>query len=330
MPPYRSVRRSGYGRVPRGGGAVRNFARGMGYAWRNRRAVVKAGRAVGKGIRNWFGSNQTTTAQRDIRTSKAPRKKRPSKRFTKRVENVISQHAGKNTVVFQGVATDLTAAAGAQAFGFFTLFGGNGSSGANSDLAHMLQFHEDAADIEDPESKNLYYNYGLLDVVFTNRDAANRVYVDIYEWKVRRNLKIFTSPSALYNSNVLDEDLLTNPLGPIQQVLLTQLGVTPYQIPDLCKNLLFGKKTTIQLGPLGTSNYLMARRKNKWVTGLKVRDSGTFAHDGWTEGLLFLVRGAPGSGTSAVASAVDFMNVRKYCWRAMDPDAKNEYLREVW
>ena len=39
---------------------------------------------------------------------------------------------------------------------------------------------------------------------------------------------------------------------------------------------------------------------------------------------------APASGTIAAATNVDFMYNRKYCWRAMDPDAKNEYMQEVW
>lgn len=232
--------------------------------------------------------------------------------------------------MFNGTANAVPAGSGTQAFAFFTLFGSNGNSGMDSDLAHMLTFHEDAADIEDPESKNMFVNYGVLEIAMTNRQPDTRCTVDIYEYKCRKNIKLFTSPSALYNSNVLDEDLLTNPLGPIQQVLLTQVGVTPYQIPDLCKNLKFGKKTTVQLAPLGTANYKMARRKNRWISGLKVRDSGTFSFDGWTEGLLVVFRGAPGNATVSASTTLDFRHMRSYAWRAMDPDHKNEYLREVW
>lgn len=309
---------------------MRNLARGMGYAWRNRRAIVKAGRAVGKGLRNYFGSNSTTTAQRDIRTEKAPRTKRPNRRFTRKVENVISQHAGKNTVVFNGPVLATSSGAGTQQTTIFTLFGSNGSSGQNSDLNKMLTFHEDATDIEDPESKNLFFNYGVLQVGFTNRNATDRMIVEIYEWKVRRNISVFTSPGALLASNVADEDLLTDPLFANTGISLVNLTATPYQIPDLCKNLKFGKKTTVQLAAGGTSTYTMARKKNKWISGLKIRDKASFAYDGWTEGLLFIQRGAPGNGTTAAGSNLDFMFTRKYCWRAMDPDAKNEYLQQGW
>lgn len=309
---------------------MRNLARGMGYAWRNRRAIVKAGRAVGKGLRNYFGSNSTTTAQRDIRTQRAPRTKPVNKRFTRKVERVISAHAGRNTVLFNSLATALSSSASQQNWGMVTLFGANGSSGENSDIAHMLTFHEDATDIEDPESKNLFYNYGVLELGISNRNITDRVIVDLYEWKVRKGVTIFTSPSALINSNVLDEDILTDPLAVTNQISLGSIGATPYQIPDLCKNLKFGKRTTIQIAPGGTTTYTMARKKNRWISGLKVRDSTSFAFHGWTEGILIVFRGAPAIGTSAAASNIDLMRNRKYSWRAMDPDAKNEYAQQIW
>ena len=328
MPAYRSVRR--YNRVPRGGGAVRNLARGMGYAWRNRRAIVKAGRAVGKGLRNYFGSNTTTTAQRDIRTSKAPRTKRPNRRFTRRVENVISQHSGKNTVLFNGPNVSTNSSAGTQNWRMFSLFGSNGSLGMHSDINKMLGFHEDVTDLEDPESKNLYYHYGVLEIGFTSRTTnTDRVIIDIYEYKVRKNTSTFNTPDSLVLSNISDEDLLTETL-PAAQVTLNNVGATPYQLPDVCKNLKFGKRTTIQLAPGGTSTFTMARKKNKWISGLKVRDNTGFAFGGWTEGLLVIQRGAPGNGTTAANVNVDYMFNRKYCWRAMDPDAKNEYRQEGW
>lgn len=331
MPSRYISRRGPY--IPRGGGAIRGAIRGAAYAWRNRKAVQQAGRYVGKSIRSYFkgtGSSSTTTANRDIRTSRAPRKKRVNKRFTRKVENVISQHAGKNTVVFNGAAVATSASAGTQNFRFFTLFGSNGGVGMDQDLNKMLTFHEDATDIEDPESKNLFYNYGVLEVGFTNRNTTDRCIVEIYEWKVRKNIKIYVSPGALLTSNIADEDILTDPVGPVNQINMTSVGTTPYQIPDLCSNLRFGKKTTIQLAPGGTSSYVLARKKNRWIKGLKVRDSISFSFDGWTEGLFFVVKGAPASGTTAAATNVDFMQNRKYCWRAMDPDAKNEYMQQAW
>ena len=108
--------------------------------------------------------------------------------------------------------------------------------------------------------------------------------MDVYEWKSRKNIKLFTSPAALVNSNVADEDVLTDPLGPVNQVTLFQVGVTPYQLPDVCSNIKFGKRTTIQLAPGGTSTYMMPRKKNKWISGFEDKDSSTFSFDGWTEG----------------------------------------------
>lgn len=83
------------------------------------------------------------------------------------------------------------------------------------------------------------------------------------------------------------------------------------------------------LDPGKTATYAMARRKNKWMTGEKVVNSASFALEGWTEGIMLVFRGAPASGTAAAASTLDFMYNRKYCWRAMDPDMKNEYMFEV-
>lgn len=330
MPAYRNVRR--YNRNSPGGGAVRNLARGMGYAWRNRRSIVKAGRAFGKSIRSKFASrNELVTQQRDVRTSRPPRTKPVNKRFRRRVESVISQHAGKNTVLFNGPTLAVSAPAGTQNFTMFTLFGSNGASGMNSDLVKILTFHEDAADLETAESKNLFFEYGVLQIGFTNRNPAPQpIIVEIYEYRTRRGISIYTSPVALVNAMVADEPVLIDPLGGASQIQMEQVGVTPYQIPSLCKNLKFGKKTTMQVQGGQTATYTMARKKKRWLTGQKVADSGTFAFDGWTEGLLFVFKGCPANGTSAIASNVDFMFNRKYCWRAMDPDAKNEYLRSAW
>lgn len=325
MPARRSVRRY----RPGGGGFYRNLARGVGYAWRNRKTIVKAGRSVGKSIKKWARSGASTTAQRDIRTSGPPRSKRVNKRFTRKVEGVISQHAGKNTVIFIAAPNTIISAAGAQAFAWFTLFGSNGSTGQTSDINKMLTLHEDPTDLEDPESKNLFFNYGVVEMAFTNRSTVSRCYVDIYEWKTRRGVD-FLSPNAMLSSNIADEDILTDPAGPAGNVNLNEVGVSPYQISEVCKNMKFGKKTTILLGPGGTSNYTMARKKNRWLSGIKVRDHTSFAYDGWTEGLLFLTRGAPENGSIAAAITIDYVNMRKYSWRAMDPTAKNQYMQIAW
>jgi hypothetical protein len=91
----------------------------------------------------------------------------------------------------------------------------------------------------------------------------------------------------------------------------------------------FGKKTSFLLQPSGTGRYVMARKKERWLNGEKViNHDERFQLDGWTEGLLVLQRGPPQNGTTAASVSVDFMQNRKYCWRAMDPHAKNDFAQE--
>jgi len=234
--------------------------------------------------------------------------------------------------VFLGAAAGSTAGAGTQNFVFFQLFGSNGSAGMDSDLSRMLAMHEDPADLENPVSKNLFFEYGVLQMQYTSR-AANTtpVVLDIYEYKVRRNIASYLNPAALVTSMLAEEDILQDPAtaGEIA-ISLGQIGVTPYQLPNLCKNLQFGRKTTILVDPGKTATYTLARKRKRWLTGQKVIDSVSFAQDGWTEGVLVVFRGAPSSATTGAAATIDYMYNRKYCWRAMDPDAKNEYLFEVY
>ena len=153
MPPRRSVRR--YNRGGYGGGAIRHLARGVGFAWRNRRAVQQAGRAVGKGLRKWWNtaSSSTTTGQRDVRSERPPKKKRVNKGFSRKVDRVVASHAGRNTVLFNGPVFAQSSTAGTQAVSFFTIFGSNGTTGQYSDLSRLLQLHEDAADVENARTK---------------------------------------------------------------------------------------------------------------------------------------------------------------------------------
>lgn len=308
-------------------GAVAGLARGAGYAWRNRKTIVKAGRRIGKSIRKYFAPKDTVTEHRDVRTSGPPKPKHRNKRFTKRVEGVISEHAGRNTVIFNGSGQTLTTTAGFQEYTFLTLFGNNGGAGQSSDLAKISTFYEDANDIENPESKNFFFNYGVQNYGFTNTSTTSKMILEIHEYKVRTGANQFASPSAMYNSAVADEEVLTDPSATAGKIELWQLNASPYQIPDLCKFLKFGKKTTIALNPLGYASYTLARKKNKWISGKRIRDSDSFAYPGWTEGILVIIRGAPNAaGSSAASVTVAWSQTRKYSWRAMDPDAKNEYL----
>ena len=131
----------------------------MGYAWRNRNAIVKAGRSVGKSLkRAWTGNGSIVTQQRDVQSKRPRRSKPPNKRFARKVEKVISNHAGKNTVGFLGPASGSSTSAGTQNFVFFSLFGSNGSAGQNSDLFRILGLHEDVTDLEANTSKNLFFS----------------------------------------------------------------------------------------------------------------------------------------------------------------------------
>lgn len=263
-------------------------------------------------------------------TSGPPARQRVGGAFKKKVDRAISDHAGRQTVVFRGSNLSNVAAVDTQAVDWFPLFGCNGTAGVNGDLAKLVKYYDELADDDIlTTSKNLMFQYGVLEVSFTNR-GTGRIIVDIYEWKVRKGV---TNPSvtmaALVTQLEGQEEILEETVGTPTQLNLTDLYVTPYQNPALCKVVQFGKKTTIQLAGAGTSKYTLARKKNRWISGEKILDQAGVMMPGWTEGILFITRGVPGVGASAALATIDYGFSRKYCWRAMDPHAKNGYVYEV-
>lgn len=305
--------------------------RGVRAAWKNRKTIKKIGRAFARKFKV-TRSNNVVTEQRDVATSGPPANQRTGGAFKKKVDRAISDHAGRQTVVFRGAAFASSAVADAQAVDWLPIFGCNGTTGVNGDLAKLVKYYDELADDDIlTTSKNLMFQYGVLEVNFTNRSTTARIIVDVYEWKARKNV---TNPSvsmpALQAQLEGQEEILEETVGTPTQMNLTDLGISPYQIPAYLKILQFGKKTTIQLAPSGTSKYTMARKKNRWISGEKILDQAGCMLAGWTEGLLFLTRGVPATGVSSQAVTIDFGFTRKYSWRAMDPHAKNGYVYEIF
>lgn len=306
--------------------------RGVRAAWKNRKSLKKVGRFIAKRFKSGNRNNVVTQA-RDVATSAPPANQRTGGAFKKKVDRAITDHAGRQTVVFRGTPFSTTSSTDAQAVEWFPLFGCNGTStGLNADMAKVLKYYDELADDDiSLTSKNLYFHYGVLEINFSNRNSLSQMIVDIYEWKVRKNV---TNPSvtmaAFMTQMEGQEEILEETVGTPTQMNLTDLGVTPYQIPAICKVVKFGKKTTIQLLAGGTAKYTMARKKNRWVSGEKIQDQSGVMMSGWTEGLMFLVRGPPQVGVSAVSTIIDFGFTRKYSWKAMDPHAKNGYVYEAF
>jgi len=304
--------------------------RGVRAAWKNRKTIKKIGRAVARKFKI-TRSNNVVTEQRDVATSAPPARQRTGGAFKKKVDRAISDHAGRQTVVFRGTPFATISGIDGQGVDWLPLFGANGAAGINGDMAKLVKYYDELADDDIlTTSKNLMFHYGVLEVSFTNRSLTAKVIVDIYEWKVRKGV---TNPSVTMQALVTQmegqEEILEETVGTPTQLNLVDLGVTPYQNPALCKHVQFGKKTTIQLGFGGTSKYTLARKKNRWISGEKILDQAGVMMPGWTEGLLFITRGVPSTGVSAQSTTVDYGFTRKYCWKAMDPHAKNGYVYEV-
>lgn len=202
-----------------------------------------------------------------------------------------------------------------------------------SDVQKIMNYYQEVLDDDiTVASKNLFFQYGVLEFAFTNRSATAQVVIDIYEFSCRKvaSATDLISPDQLVGEMEADEELLTETVGVPLMLSLGNVGVTPFQIPSLCRNLKFGKKTSIMLQPSGSSKYVMARKKNRWLRGQQAADTASWVQPGWTEGCFFMFRGVPQSGNIAATITLDFASQRKYCWRASDAHAQNDYAYEVY
>ena len=80
--------------------------------------------------------------------------------------------------------------------------------------------------------------------------------MEVYEWKTRRDNKSYLSPDTMLSTETGFEEILQDPNTLSESpITMANVGASPYQIPDFCRNFIFGKKTTFQLAPGGTSTY---------------------------------------------------------------------------
>lgn len=96
---------------------------------------------------------------------------------------------------------------------------------------------------------------------------------------------------ALLTDAFNEEDILQDPSTATEVAIsLGQVGVTPFQLTNVCKSLIFGRKTSMLVDIGKSATYTLARKKKRWLTGSKVVNSISVAMEGWTEGLLVVFR----------------------------------------
>jgi hypothetical protein len=292
------------------------------------RSVRKYGRTKTKRpTRSRFSVKNISTAQRDVIRERTPRKRYTNPRFTKKVEEVESRKQGKITLVYTNQLSS-GSSANTQQFDGFTLFGKYGTSPKNDDLFHLLGYYDDTLDDIPLTSKNLYILYGVLELSMACQTGSNIQFLDIYEWKTRRNCITAASIDDVFFKEYALEEMPEVPAIGLATISINTIGVTPFHLPAVCKSIKFTKHTKVQIPKDGVVTYKMIRKKNRYVSGTSIINTTTaldFAKYGWTEGIIVLHRGKPAAASLAEGGTINYSITRSYAFRSADPHGKNLY-----
>lgn len=263
-------------------------------------------------------SSSTTgvTTQHDSRTvyrkRRMPkRKKRPWKKFVRKVRAVINRSVASETIMFNGSQVNTNATGNNngsfQSWNICMLYGNNGNPGnpggngtlGNNDLRKVVNILTGSIGSTTATNSKIAFETAVMDITLSYSGTyGGPLELDLYDVVFRKE------PPDSTIANTLSNALLGTTTLPTGSALtLDSRGVTPFDIPLFlsqsgCTIL---KKVKYFMAPGNAITYQIRDPRNRYLTKHEITDYGigstdnasnfgTWAKRGWTRGILYVFK----------------------------------------
>lgn len=227
-------------------------------------------------------------------------KKRRWVNFSKKVHAVTSKEEGTKTVVFNK-AYAANKFADVQDFNAFYLYGTrNNNSGNELGGADLQYIYNNTTNLADATDK-LKFKSAVLDMTFTNT-GTTKLEVDLYHVTFYGMGKVASLATA--NTNAAAETTIIGTSGgtPFNSVNLSRRGVTPFDMPELIRNMqcTIQKKIKYFVEPTTEFTYQIRDAKEHQVSEYNViAGNQALAMPKVTQGILLITKSITGDAADA-------------------------------
>lgn len=291
-------------------------------------------------------SGSGVTAQHDSRVVYRKKwmpkyKKRPWKKFTRKVQAVLNKSLASKTIVFNSsqpttFGSPGTPAASAQVWNSIFLYGNNGDPGVSGtsttigggDLRKCVSILTGISDAVTAANTKIRFSSAVLDITFCHSGSyTGPVELDVYDVVFRKE-----TPNSSIGATIANAEGATRAISPVAGTLtLNSRGVTPFDLPLFLSatgcTILKKVKYFMSVGQAVT--YQIRDPRNRTLTKYDITDYGVTSTDNtsgygswikerWTRGVIYIVKpvaGFPDAPITFYAGAT-----RKYLCQLLDDD----------
>lgn len=252
----------------------------------------------GGGVTNQFDRS------RQYRYRPLSRRKRfRARRRFRRFEKLLNKRLAKQTVLFNTSNTVNVTGVSVQSFVAAQLYGWRGTDTTqdvgNSDMSDL--YNNDA---RIGSASKYEITDAVLDFTGRNTGTTSTLEIDVYEYFTRADNALYSSLQDLLGKVDSDTPVIN---GAGFGIGIGTRGAGPFELPVLCENIKIIKKTKFLLSPGQAFTYIVKDRRPRIIWGddvSRVTVGSNFHRNGFTRGLLCVVKNAIGEGALTVGTFV--------------------------
>lgn len=237
----------------------------------------------------------TVTAQKDFATVYSRRRKRYTKRygkFARAVQKVNDRNLGTISVVFNRRVA-LSPLLEEQTYGAFQILGLRGvNTVTEAGMGDIFDLVAGDLNQSSPDTR-FHIKSAVLEITGTVLGTSNvPMEIDVYEYIVPRDTQHSSVNTAIADA---EGDTATIPGGVYTDLVLSQRGVTPFQLPGLLRNLTITKKTKHFVLPGQSFTHMMKDTKLRSISSKYILDSASRFGDArlGTKGYFVVAKACP-------------------------------------
>lgn len=275
--------------------------------------VARTGYKVYKKYRSLTGTTQKRQSDNYItghhdsrgvyRYKRMPRKKKKAwKKFSSKVNAVVSKSLGQRHVVLND-STTATAVANTQYFAAIELYGVEGTASFGTDDMDRIN----AADSLITTQCKTMFRSGVLDITFANTGGVT-IELDLYKFEYRRTANFDNIVGLTTSLMANSPDIGATGLS------MTTVGTTPWQCPSLGRYVKILKKTKFFVPVGGQTTYQHRDPRNHVWNSVEsdVRNGVGIRRANFTQGVMIVAKGIPTAAAGAGAISLSFGATRTY------------------